>query len=604
MDLNSSPFKPNPTMDLNSSPSQLNQSNSDASCHQFREKTMDGQEPIDLPLHTAEASASIHSSSLSQSKSTEFSVKPNQTMDLNSSSFKPSPTMDLNSSPLQFNQSNVDANDTCHQFQETTMDAQEPTNLLVRTAEASAVSKLPSKKTTLKRSREKTTDGQEPIDLLVRTAEASAVSKLPSKKTTLKRDVVLGLSAFPIKVKSLGRPKALKIGHEKAKKYSQGTVVIVDGTGDNVGEESQINPTLLSAEKIVEEIPLPTGIQLKKILEFEFEPEDVGNALQFLEFCRVFGKALEFKKGEAGAILRSLTRKQNMRHVQNTLAIEFQVRLLSLVVSDSDMQPASITASNGKSSWLNVLKSLITESDRALKEFPLDWLNRGISGYYALDLSQKLILLNFICDEALGTKTLRKYIDDQHETFTEEKKAAKSKVADAKGKERNLKLRLQRETAKAVMSTELQDEKGKTVISTELQDQMAEAVISTEAQDEMAEAVMSTEAQDEMEEAEFCIFDENDGKQKMHTASFEANVPIGEIMGKNIAGFEAQETGVDCVLMMFKNVIVVLRLMNGKPLGFISFPLERSCLYMGRELTNRSSGVGCSMESDFYGRSQ
>ncbi|MCI25839.1 zinc-finger of monoamine-oxidase A repressor R1 [Trifolium medium] len=93
-----------------------------------------------------------------------------------------------------------------------------------------------------------------------------------------------------MKGKSLGRPKALKIGHEKAKTEFQGTVVIVGGTGDNDGDESQINPTLLRAEKIVEEIPLPTGIEMKKILEFEFPPEDIGNVLQFLEFCRVFGK--------------------------------------------------------------------------------------------------------------------------------------------------------------------------------------------------------------------------------------------------------------------------------------------------------------------------
>ncbi|CAJ2665977.1 unnamed protein product [Trifolium pratense] len=405
-------------MDLNSSPSQLNQSNVDAndnSCH--------------------------------QDESAEFSLKPNQ-------------TMDLNSSPSQLNLSSFDANDnSCHQF------------------------------------REKTMDGHEPTDLLVHTAEASAVPELLRKKTTLKRAVVLGLfKEYPMKGKSLGRPKALKIGHEKAKTEFQGTVVIVGGTGDNDGDESQI----VRAEKIVEEIPLPTGIEMKKILEFEFPPEDIGNVLQFLEFYRVFGKALDFKKGEAGLILRSLTRMQNMRYVHNTLAIEFQVRLLSLIVSDSDMQPASITASNGKSSWLNVIKNIIAESDCALKDFPLDWLNRGISGYYDLDLSQKLVLLNFICDEALGTKTLRTYIDSQNATFTEEKKAAKSKVADAKGKERNLKLKLLNETAKAVMSTELQDEKGKAVISTEVQDEMAKDIMSTEAQDEMAEAVMSTEVQDEM----------------------------------------------------------------------------------------------------------
>jgi hypothetical protein len=39
---------------------------------------------------------------------------------------------------------------------------------------------------------------------------------------------------------------------------------------------------------------------------------------------------------------------------------------------------SSSTANNEKYSWLKALKNLITESDLALKEFPLDWLNRGM----------------------------------------------------------------------------------------------------------------------------------------------------------------------------------------------------------------------------------
>jgi hypothetical protein len=49
-------------------------------------------------------------------------------------------------------------------------------------------------------------------------------------------------------------------------------------------------PPFLHVEKIMEEIHLPTGIEIKQILENEFAPEDIGHALQFLEFCRVFEK--------------------------------------------------------------------------------------------------------------------------------------------------------------------------------------------------------------------------------------------------------------------------------------------------------------------------
>ncbi|MCI14468.1 zinc-finger of monoamine-oxidase A repressor R1, partial [Trifolium medium] len=142
--------------------------------------------------------------------------------------------------------------------------------------------------------------------------------------------------------------------------------------------------------------------------------------------------ALDVKKGEAGAILRALIRKQSLRRGQNTLVVEFQIKLLTLIVSESETESSSLTASNGKNSWLKVLEDLITESDLGLKEFALDWLNKGINGYNDLDISKKLILLNFICDEALGTMKLRSYIDDQNAKIAEEKKAAKSKVAEAK----------------------------------------------------------------------------------------------------------------------------------------------------------------------------
>ncbi|CAI8594140.1 unnamed protein product [Vicia faba] len=219
--------------------------------------------------------------------------------------------------------------------------------------------------------------------------------------------------------------------------------------GDNAGAKSKTNAIILQSQKIKEEIPLPLGTEMTKILDIEFALEDVGNALQFLEFCRVFGKALDLKKGEAGAILRTLIRKRNLRCGQNTLVVEFQIKLLTLIASESDIESSSLTAGDGKRSWLIVLKDLITET--GLKEFPLDLLNKGISGYNDLDLSKKLILLNFICDEALGTKKLRSYIEDQNAILAEEKKAARSKVAEAKEKERSLKQKLQDEMAKAII---------------------------------------------------------------------------------------------------------------------------------------------------------
>jgi len=60
--------------------------------------------------------------------------------------------------------------------------------------------------------------------------------------------------------------------------------------------------------------------------------------------------------------------------------------------------------------WLKVLEELIclnlkliSKSNLFLKEFPIDWIHEGISGYYDMNLSKKRGLLNFICGEALCT---------------------------------------------------------------------------------------------------------------------------------------------------------------------------------------------------------
>lgn len=65
---------------------------------------------------------------------------------------------------------------------------------------------------------------------------------------------------------------------------------LVMDEGDNASAKSKTNAIILQSQKIKEEIPLPLGTEMTKILDIEFALEDVGNALQFLEFCRVFGK--------------------------------------------------------------------------------------------------------------------------------------------------------------------------------------------------------------------------------------------------------------------------------------------------------------------------
>ena len=84
----------------------------------------------------------------------------------------------------------------------------------------------------------------------------------------------------------------------------QGTVVIADG--QNAGAKSQTNAIALNTEKINEEIPLPLGTEMTKILDLELAPEDVGNALQFLEFCRVFGKVFLYTEFSPISLVNNL----------------------------------------------------------------------------------------------------------------------------------------------------------------------------------------------------------------------------------------------------------------------------------------------------------
>ncbi|RDX95858.1 hypothetical protein CR513_21553, partial [Mucuna pruriens] len=232
--------------------------------------------------------------------------------------------------------------------------------------------------------------------------------------------------------------------------------VLVNGDGDNKFQAGMAKfPNVgmnLEIEKIEEEIPLPPGTELTEILDIEFPPEDAGSALQLLEFCSVFGKVLDLKNGEAEAMLRELVCKRSFSSGQKTLVVQFQIRVLTLILTDSRNGSPSLTARNGNNSWLKPLKNLITESYLVPNDFPLDWLQEGIDGYYNLDLSKKLTLLNFLCDEALVTRKLRSYIEEQHLTHVKEVKETKSKVAAAKKKEKDLKQKLENEMAKAFTS--------------------------------------------------------------------------------------------------------------------------------------------------------
>ncbi|KAJ1438666.1 Zinc-finger domain of monoamine-oxidase A repressor R1 [Sesbania bispinosa] len=120
---------------------------------------------------------------------------------------------------------------------------------------------------------------------------------------------------------------------------------IIKGDCGNPGDKSQTNGAnsrrvkkcLVDSkgEKVDKEIPLPQGIELRKILDMDFPPEDVGNALQFLEFCRVFGEGLDVNKGEAESILRELEKILEQK-LQDEMAKAIMPNEASLSILEHD----------------------------------------------------------------------------------------------------------------------------------------------------------------------------------------------------------------------------------------------------------------------------
>ncbi|CAA0829265.1 Zinc-finger domain of monoamine-oxidase A repressor R1 protein [Striga hermonthica] len=149
-------------------------------------------------------------------------------------------------------------------------------------------------------------------------------------------------------------------------------------------------------------IHFPLGIELNSVAGIDIQTEDVGSALQFLEFCAVFGKILDVKKGQPEHVLQDLLHGR-ARRGKFSLAVQFHINLLSIVLSDREKTCVKLNPSDGNDSWFNMLKKFLSESKSVLKALGLDSFNKA-SDYATLKASEKLKLLNILCDEVLETE--------------------------------------------------------------------------------------------------------------------------------------------------------------------------------------------------------
>ncbi|XP_037450779.1 uncharacterized protein LOC119321026 [Triticum dicoccoides] len=158
-----------------------------------------------------------------------------------------------------------------------------------------------------------------------------------------------------------------------------------------------------SISTLKDEIVVPRGTPVTCIAGIKLQSEDVGAAIQFLEFCRSFGKVIMERKGLPEEILKDLTQRKEV----SSVVADVHINLLSVIENGKD-NPFDKYPRQGDE-WIRQVGEYITLALHA--EVTLRCLNQGVSGYKNLNPSCKLEVLNCLCDEALSSEKLRTYID-------------------------------------------------------------------------------------------------------------------------------------------------------------------------------------------------
>ncbi|KAJ8434300.1 hypothetical protein Cgig2_009275 [Carnegiea gigantea] len=200
------------------------------------------------------------------------------------------------------------------------------------------------------------------------------------------------------------------------------------------------------------EVMLPPGTLLTSVVGVDLLPEDIGHALQFLEFCSTFGEVLDIRKGQAESVLRDIMCGRSRRKGKCSSAIQFLTQLVSFILKDTEEESPTSSPTNDKDPWIHSLKKCLSASECELEDIPEDCFDKGCAGYEMLQCSQKLRLLTFLCDEALYTTEMRNWIEEQNVKFVEQVKEAKEGLNAAKEKEKLIKRKLQDEVAKVIIA--------------------------------------------------------------------------------------------------------------------------------------------------------
>ncbi|XP_010236502.1 uncharacterized protein LOC100838188 [Brachypodium distachyon] len=182
------------------------------------------------------------------------------------------------------------------------------------------------------------------------------------------------------------------------------------------------------------EIVLPRGTLLTRIAGVEVRPEDVGRAIQFLEFCRSFAEIFQIRKEQAEQILKDITGDFEDRVVPSLVA-NLHINLF-YVIQEHNKETSLIYSGDGDK-WIIDIGNYFSESTLNSMELPLGCLKQGLLAYINLSSSSKLDVLNALCDETLSSVNLRNLIVEQVERADERKCEARKKICAATNRKRN-----------------------------------------------------------------------------------------------------------------------------------------------------------------------
>ncbi|KAG6499542.1 hypothetical protein ZIOFF_039332 [Zingiber officinale] len=196
---------------------------------------------------------------------------------------------------------------------------------------------------------------------------------------------------------------------------------------------------------------IPQGQLLTEVAESAWADEDVGAALQFLEFCNAFSEVLDIKKGEPKSVLWELAKGSVGRRGQYSSTVKFHMKLLSFIQNGKGGDRSVSNSTMNEDKWLQLVIKCLNDSDGDRKA-PLGVLDEVSLEYDSWIPSDKLRLLNLLCDKTLETKELRDWIDGENQRYIERKKEAKGTIVAANKKKKDLKKKLKDEMAKATLS--------------------------------------------------------------------------------------------------------------------------------------------------------